>query len=122
MTHLSFLWNSKTVLYTPSPIHRWFTDGSKCNFTTLVYKYNICRYKQKVTQTIQTDMLFVHFIAPFTADGRPDTSSNYPTYNTESKSLLIQHKCSTEVLCKYSITKYIVFLLTLIHNGNYIVS
>lgn len=122
MTHLSFLLNSKTVLYTPSPIHRWLIDSSKCNFTTLVYKYNICRYKQKVAQTIQTDMLFVHFIAPFTADGRPDISSSYFTYNTQSKSLLIQHKCSIELLCKYSITKYTAFLLVLIHNDNYSVS
>jgi hypothetical protein len=88
MTHLSLLLNSETVLYIPSPIHRWFTDSSKIQFLQRIY-VNITsahtNKQKKLHKTVQTDVPFVHFIAPFTADGRPHISSSYTTYTTDSK-------------------------------------
>jgi hypothetical protein len=47
--------------------HSQMAHRQICNVTMLVYKYTICRYIQIFAQSMQTDMLFVQLIAPFTA-------------------------------------------------------
>lgn len=70
-------------------------DEQISNFTMLVYKYKICRY----IQFMQTDMLFIQLIAPFTAQwgvlsahGRLDKSYSCITHNIHNaKSNLFMH-------------------------------